>query len=834
MYKKIVSLWLVLLLSLSVCPVLAESSEVIVYLSVSQCGEIVKDKNGNDMACAKVHLSAKTGYTLDVVFTIAHEMYYPEGASGYASSRGNWGLGVDKLWGDTSYNFGYQVNGGTESVMGPDHSVEDGDYVDAVIYQNEYPDTEGYSTFDAHVVSTIIGETITLTLSYVSGYDESFSPVFSPCADATITINGEEAALTTDDNGCVSVGFENEGRYIISAQKTKNVEDINMPAIAAPVCVVTVMHPAVRLMHNIAKRYAESNLEEAGGNLSWILADMAIYEKVFPDSENILTEKDKKEALEYLATVASQATKPGDLAKYILAFRALGYDAKRIYTKDFEKIDLVSRLMALVDGEDEGVVNIYTLPYVILALRQHADYANEEQINALLAAALDSKEAWQNTDFGTDGLTPMILALSHDYGTNAEVESVVDESISILLAKQREDGVIDGFEGYEPASTGLAICALSAIGYDAQMLINGGKNMMEGLLLLANEEYNGFSNAFATEQSFRGLLAWELLRENSDKPMYDFSDAPMHEANMSPAQNCPVVFDVTPSAAKVFIDGAIEYADNCYDLAAGVYEYEVSTSRYVTESGEIEVSLEEAAEHVVKTISVNLSPRYSGGGGGSIFIKHEDNEKTETPPDEKNEQIEPEIPKESIIVENVFHDVQKEDWFYPAVQYVYEKQLFKGTDNGFEPNLPMTRAMLVTVLHRLEKPALMAENQKFTDVSNDAWYAESVAWAAENQIVNGVSDVAFMPEAHITREQLAVILYRYATFCDYHTTQVDDAPLERYIDLELVSNYAQDAMAYALATGVLNGRTDNTLEPNGHATRAEVAAMLMRFAEVEG
>jgi len=146
----------------------------------------------------------------------------------------------------------------------------------------------------------------------------------------------------------------------------------------------------------------------------------------------------------------------------------------------------------------------------------------------------------------------------------------------------------------------------------------------------------------------------------------------------------------------------------------------------------------------------------------------------------------------------------------------------------------MTRAMLVTVLHRMAKPLMLAKKQLFSDVSTDVWYAESVAWAAENQIVNGVNDGLFMPESQITREQLAVILYRYAIYCGYQTEQADDSKVAEYADFEHVSVYAQEAMIYALATGVLNGRTDNMLAPNGQATRAEVAAMLMRFESVKG
>ena len=153
-----------------------------------------------------------------------------------------------------------------------------------------------------------------------------------------------------------------------------------------------------------------------------------------------------------------------------------------------------------------------------------------------------------------------------NYDANEQVKTVIDETVEILKSEQREDGLIDGFEGYESASTGLAICGLSAVGIDSQTVENGGISLIKGLLSTANEELDGFPNAFATEQDFRGLLAWRLLAEDKGKCMFDFSDYDMNEANISGAEKCPVVFDVSPADAVVTIDGATELSKNVFDF----------------------------------------------------------------------------------------------------------------------------------------------------------------------------------------------------------------------------------------------------------------------------
>ena len=178
----------------------------------------------------------------------------------------------------------------------------------------------------------------------------------------------------------------------------------------------------------------------------------------------------------------------------------------------------------------------------------------------------------------------------------------------------------------------------------------------------------------------------------------------------------------------------------------------------------------------------------------------------------------------------LFLDVRREDWFYSDVRYVVEHGLFHGTTQDlFSPNAPMTRGMLVTVLYRLAESPKSAADSGFADVAADKYYADAVSWAAENGIVSGVSDGRFAPDSRVTREQLAAILYRYARDKRYDTEKTAD--LTGFADYEQIYGYAAEALSWANAEGLVSGRSETALSPQGQATRAEVAAILHRFAE---
>ena len=177
-----------------------------------------------------------------------------------------------------------------------------------------------------------------------------------------------------------------------------------------------------------------------------------------------------------------------------------------------------------------------------------------------------------------------------------------------------------------------------------------------------------------------------------------------------------------------------------------------------------------------------------------------------------------------------FADVKSGDWYYAAVKYAYENELMNGTsDTRFAPALNLSRAMLVTILYRYEGMPEIAGSSRFTDVPSGQWYSDAIAWADENSIVSGYGDGRFGTNDDITREQLAVILYNYAKLKGLDLSETVD--LAAYDDTGAISYWALDAMKWANATGLINGRNVTNLAPLGTTTRAEAATVLMRFIE---
>ena len=179
-----------------------------------------------------------------------------------------------------------------------------------------------------------------------------------------------------------------------------------------------------------------------------------------------------------------------------------------------------------------------------------------------------------------------------------------------------------------------------------------------------------------------------------------------------------------------------------------------------------------------------------------------------------------------------FTDVVDTSWFYAAVKYAYEHKLFSGTSaTEFSPEATMTRGMAATILYSLEGSPAVSAKSPFADVTDGQWYAKAVTWAEQKGIVGGIDSESFAPEAGVTREQLAAILYRYAQYKKYSVSVGEDTNILSYDDAEQISSYAVPAIQWACGSGLMTGRTQTALAPVGTVTRAEVAVMLQRFCE---
>ena len=186
---------------------------------------------------------------------------------------------------------------------------------------------------------------------------------------------------------------------------------------------------------------------------------------------------------------------------------------------------------------------------------------------------------------------------------------------------------------------------------------------------------------------------------------------------------------------------------------------------------------------------------------------------------------------EAVYSDNPFVDVTKDDWFYDAVIYTYNAGLMTGLDaTHFGPYNQLSRAQFALILYRMEGEPAFTTEKTFADISGSEWYGQAVLWAAEAGIVGGYESGCFGPADMITREQMAVMMYRYAKYLGKDTTNEGD--LSKFADEKAVSLFAVDALKWATDKGIITGKENGTkLDPQGNTARAETAVIIQRFLE---
>lgn len=175
-----------------------------------------------------------------------------------------------------------------------------------------------------------------------------------------------------------------------------------------------------------------------------------------------------------------------------------------------------------------------------------------------------------------------------------------------------------------------------------------------------------------------------------------------------------------------------------------------------------------------------------------------------------------------------FKDVKAGSWYEEPVAYCYSNSLMNGTDSTtFDPDATMTRAMLATVLYRIDGEQSISGDIPFTDVPANTWYSKAIIWAYNNHIVKGISETSFDPQGKITREQIVTMFYRYAVYMNYNIDNIDD--LSGYSDRAKISDYAVEAFQWAVGIGIISGTSATELSAKTSATRAQCAAIIQRF-----
>lgn len=261
------------------------------------------------------------------------------------------------------------------------------------------------------------------------------------------------------------------------------------------------------------------------------------------------------------------------------------------------------------------------------------------------------------------------------------------------------------------------------------------------------------------------------------------------------------------------------------------------------EAGDLSVSVEKTEETVSVQVSAGGKAVETVAGGVKASFTLNDGEVAVVVSEDGTETV---VPKSLVedgttyvlldgsatvkIIDNSkdFEDVDAGDWFEDAVDFASSHELFQGVaPTAFAPEEPMTRAMLSTVLWRLEGEESASVLDTFTDVTDGSWYEDGVAWASEHGIIQGYNSNVFGPNDNVTREQMALMIYRYADYQGMDTT--GRAGLTRFTDGAQTSEWAKDALEWALSNGLINGKGNGVLDPTGSASRAEVATVLQRL-----
>jgi hypothetical protein len=175
-------------------------------------------------------------------------------------------------------------------------------------------------------------------------------------------------------------------------------------------------------------------------------------------------------------------------------------------------------------------------------------------------------------------------------------------------------------------------------------------------------------------------------------------------------------------------------------------------------------------------------------------------------------------------------DVPENEWYREAVEYVFTNGLMNGMNaSTYAPEKTLTRAMLITILYRMAGTPEVRLTNIFTDVETNEWYTEAIQWGYDNGIVKGVSADCFAPNLAVTREQMVTFLYRYAAYANYDLSKAETTDLSDFVDASRITDYAQEAFRWAVGEGIVNGFGKNNLKPQGTATRAQVAQIIMKF-----
>lgn len=616
-----------------------------------------------------------------------------------------------------------------------------------------------------------------------------------------------------------------------------------------------------KLLENIAKQYASS------GSDYWKIVNASAYNNLFGSAE--ISDKTKSDFVSQAVQSIMETDEDTTLAMNIIALRSLGYNPSEITAEDGTKINALEKLAGVPSTGNNGDA------YRLLAYNS-CGYDNKTDtdsvINRLLTAQINEK-GWSNNNdniIDADSTGAVILGLSPYYNSNNAVQTAADSAAEYLSSLMQADGNIKS--SYKESNYGTnantsAICAmgLEALGINIKTdsrFVKNSISLFDGIISFASDDETGFVYEYGSEDANElstKQAALAVMASKKSGNILDFSDMPNNAINLSKSADNNMNSSSgggSPSGksdntAKTEAEATIEVYFTLIGDTVHRNEKHKEFSEWLKEI-RIEIAENSTARDVIEKALKDNS--YSAKGFEKGYISEITTPDGTTLREYSNGEqsgwmysINGEGPSVGINDYKVkngdkitvyysdswqtasFTDVSPDDWFFAAAEYAAQNGLIKGYESGeFMPDEKLTRSMAVTIIGRLGGAENTKYNNAFSDVSETDWFAPFTCWAAENGIVSGIGGGLFAPNDNVTREQLAVILYRYAKLKGTANETIT-ADLTEYSDSAAVSDWAENAIRWAVGEQLIRGTDKNSISPKDTATRAQFAMILTRL-----
>lgn len=863
--KNLLSMLVLICMLIGLVPVISFANSAInVNVSIVSGGSFVSS-DGDMLAYLPISvtdLNENEVFDIDDVLSAAHNRYCK---GGYGINSDGW---ITKFWGiDGAFVSYYHNNQSAYSITTP---VEDGDSIYAFIYRDAYWGDE-YTYFENNTETVGIGQSLSLSLT------KDYFGSTSPLDNAVITVNGEASDAVTNSDGEADISFNSAGVYMLSAISEGYI-------ICPPVCYVTVTEgstPSIpddtetdndaeissdgeissdtyksiigEALEKIAESYRENTAE-------WNVMDMAAYEDYAPETANKLSENAVQSYINYAINTVSQSATDSEIAKAIIILTAIEKNPELLYTVNSNTaISAVEKLNSVTHD-----LSLWRLPYVLMAYNQ-GDYGTEAYEETLIESLLDRQKSDGSWDeYGTLDTTGNVLAALAFYKDRQEVASAMERAVYYLSTKQLENGSYSNNSN----TTAVVVIGLCAAGIDLRedprFITDSGKTLIDGLLSFMLADKSGFGlsnnttlNAMSTEQCFRALIAlMQTIKTGEGFNIYDYKGNTLTHARatgngiasappQTSGENITVTLTIKSDTGywlngyKVTLAG--DNAKVYHALVKGCDEngisYTGAQGGYVSSITKDGVTLEEKSTgpnsgwlYKVNGVLPDVALTDCGISNGDKIVWFYTNDWTTVPgaihygssskplkDDSKTDTTE--------VSTNKYTDVSTTEWYYNDVKKASEMGLLNGIAEGvFAPYDNITRAMFVTVIYRYDGEKGHEGKASFKDLDDGKWYSDAVVWAAEKKVASGYDNGNFGINDNITRAELITMLYRYSG-------EKSVADLSEFSDCESVADWARNAMMWATKNGIIIGDENKSLNPNSFVTRAEAAAMIMRYIE---